>query len=191
MPRPGKSRVVTKSTSARSDPLSAERALNDAILRAPSATLQNALLQHRSGALAKALEHADRLKAAVGLPQIKEMVAAQKRAMELVAPHLRKIEVSSTSTRDAGRETSIDGSTNNPPSQTAPPSVIATSGDLGQLVRQMREQRKMSQQDFADLAGVGRRFLSELENGKTTLEFDKVLRVAGAAGIDLVAMPRQ
>jgi HTH-type transcriptional regulator/antitoxin HipB len=68
--------------------------------------------------------------------------------------------------------------------------VISSPADLGQLVRQMREGRRLSQQDFADLAGVGRRFLSELENGKTTLELGKVLKVLQAAGVDLFARKR-
>jgi y4mF family transcriptional regulator len=62
--------------------------------------------------------------------------------------------------------------------------------DLGQMVRGLRERRKLSQQEFADLAGVGRRFVSELENGKPTLEFAKVLQVARAVGISLIARDR-
>jgi HTH-type transcriptional regulator/antitoxin HipB len=44
---------------------------------------------------------------------------------------------------------------------------------------------------FADLVGVGRRFISELENGKATLELGKVLQVASATGIDLLARRRR
>lgn len=62
--------------------------------------------------------------------------------------------------------------------------------DLGRMVRRLREGRKLSQQEFADLAGVGRRFVSELENGKPTLEFAKVFQVARAAGISLIARDR-
>ncbi|WP_436112671.1 helix-turn-helix transcriptional regulator [Neorhizobium tomejilense] len=58
------------------------------------------------------------------------------------------------------------------------------------MVRHAREERRLTQQAFADLAGVGRRFISELENGKTTLEFDKVLKVARAAGISLFPRDR-
>ncbi|WP_428040612.1 hypothetical protein [Devosia psychrophila] len=35
------------------------------------------------------------------------------------------------------------------------------------------------------MAGVGRRFLSELENGKPTAEIGKVLQVLTALGIDM------
>ncbi len=67
---------------------------------------------------------------------------------------------------------------------------IKSAQDIGLLVRAAREAQKLSQQSFADLAGVGRRFVSELENGKATLEFDKVLKVATAAGIDVLARKR-
>jgi len=40
------------------------------------------------------------------------------------------------------------------------------------------------------MAGVGRRFVSELENGKETLEIGRVLKVCQALGIDLVARKR-
>ncbi|RSB60944.1 transcriptional regulator [Rhizobium pisi] len=67
---------------------------------------------------------------------------------------------------------------------------LDSTKDLGNMVRRLRESRKLSQQEFADLAGVGRRFLSELENGKPTLEFAKVLQVAQAAGISLLVRDR-
>jgi y4mF family transcriptional regulator len=61
---------------------------------------------------------------------------------------------------------------------------------MAQLVRSAREASGKSQADFAALAGVGRRFLSELENGKPTLEIGKVLQVLSAAGIDLYVRKR-
>ena len=62
---------------------------------------------------------------------------------------------------------------------------------MGRLVRTARQSMRLSQQQFADLAGVGRRFVSELENGKATLEFGLVLQVCSAAGIDINAKRRQ
>lgn len=50
---------------------------------------------------------------------------------------------------------------------------------------QARKSRKYSQQEFADLTGVGRRFISELESGKPTAEIGKVLQVLTALGLDL------
>lgn len=71
-----------------------------------------------------------------------------------------------------------------------PERKILTPADLGLAIRQSRQSSRLSQQELADLAGVGRRFLSELENGKQSLEFGKVLSVATAAGIDLIAKRR-
>jgi y4mF family transcriptional regulator len=68
--------------------------------------------------------------------------------------------------------------------------MVASVETLGALVRAYREKSVLSQQSFAERAGVGRRFISELENGKPSLEFDKVLAVARAADIDLFAAPR-
>ncbi|MDN2583217.1 helix-turn-helix transcriptional regulator [Aquibium sp. ELW1220] len=68
------------------------------------------------------------------------------------------------------------------------PSIeIKSPDELGLLIRKARERRNQSQQSFADLAGVGRRFVSELENGKATLELGKVLKVMRAAGISIFA----
>jgi y4mF family transcriptional regulator len=68
---------------------------------------------------------------------------------------------------------------------------VTSVADLAPLIRKARKDMKMNQQAFADAAGVGRRFLSELENGKPSLEFDKVLTCALAAGIDIIAKPRR
>lgn len=67
---------------------------------------------------------------------------------------------------------------------------IRTIADLGALVKSARRRLSLPQQRFADLAGVGRRFVSELEAGKPTLETDRVLRCCLAAGIDILARPR-
>lgn len=43
-----------------------------------------------------------------------------------------------------------------------PSTIIASPSDIGQLIRGARKRKGLSQQQFADLAGVGRRFVSEL-----------------------------
>ena len=58
----------------------------------------------------------------------------------------------------------------------------ASIDELARLVRTERKARDLTQGDFADLAGVGRRFVSDLENGKRTVrlqEVEAVLRVLG------------
>lgn len=72
----------------------------------------------------------------------------------------------------------------------APGEPIDSPAALGARIRAARKVMRMNQQRFADLAGVGRRFLSEVEAGKPGAEFGKVLACCAAAGIDLFARTR-
>ena len=45
---------------------------------------------------------------------------------------------------------------------------------ISEFVRQKRKEYKLTQRDLADRAGVGIRFIRELEAGKPTLRMDKV-----------------
>jgi transcriptional regulator with XRE-family HTH domain len=48
----------------------------------------------------------------------------------------------------------------------------------------------MQQEELAALAGVGPRFLSEVENGKASAEIGKVLQVLHRLGLELSIQPR-
>ena len=48
---------------------------------------------------------------------------------------------------------------------------------LNDFVKQRRQQAGLTQAQFASKAGVGLRFLRELEQGKTSLRLDKVNQV--------------
>jgi len=68
--------------------------------------------------------------------------------------------------------------------------LIKSAAEIGKMIRAKRKEIGMTQADFAGLCNVGTRFVSELENGKPTLEFDRVLRVTQLIGIDLFAKAR-
>lgn len=68
---------------------------------------------------------------------------------------------------------------------------LTSIAELGLMVRDARKAMKMNQTEFAAHAGVGRRFVSELEGGKPSLEFNKVIACAAAAGVDLFAKQRR
>jgi HTH-type transcriptional regulator/antitoxin HipB len=58
-------------------------------------------------------------------------------------------------------------------------------GDLkaiGVILRTKRKQMRLTQSDVAGLCNVGARFISELENGKPTMHFDKALKVLKGLG---------
>jgi HTH-type transcriptional regulator / antitoxin HipB len=57
---------------------------------------------------------------------------------------------------------------------------------LGEMVRRRRSKIGLNQSELAMTAGTGRRFISELENGKDTCELGKALRVLTVLGIDLI-----
>jgi HTH-type transcriptional regulator/antitoxin HipB len=67
---------------------------------------------------------------------------------------------------------------------------ITTVAELGKIIRAKRKQDELTQFEVACICGVGIRFLSELENGKPTVEFTKVLKVLHCLGLKLMVMPR-
>ena len=68
--------------------------------------------------------------------------------------------------------------------------IITSVKNIGLLIKEKRKKTNMTQKEAASIAGVGVRFLSELENGKPTLEIDKVLNVARLFGMDIEANNR-
>ena len=57
--------------------------------------------------------------------------------------------------------------------------------DLSTFLKDKRKQTNLTQQDLAEKAGVGLRFVRELEQGKTTLRIDKVNQVLRLFGHEL------
>jgi len=49
--------------------------------------------------------------------------------------------------------------------------------ELGNYIRSKRKQNRLSQIELAERSGVGVRFVRELENGKPTVQLDKVNQV--------------
>ncbi len=70
-------------------------------------------------------------------------------------------------------------------------STIRTSQQLGQALRAARKQLGLTQSQLALAAGVGLRFIVDLEAGKPTLRLETVLRVIEALGgeINLSGLP--
>lgn len=57
--------------------------------------------------------------------------------------------------------------------------------DIGQAVRRSRKALGLRQDELAAAAGVGVRFVVELERGKPTVQLGRTLAVLGALGLDL------
>jgi y4mF family transcriptional regulator len=65
--------------------------------------------------------------------------------------------------------------------------------EVGSFVRARRLNSRLTQAELGDLAGVGKRFIVELEQGKPTLRLDKVNQVLAVFGkqLGLVDAPRE
>ena len=62
---------------------------------------------------------------------------------------------------------------------------------IGAMLRTKRKQMKLTQRDAAGLCNVGTRFISELENGKPTMHFNKTLKVLKRFGFILGVRERR
>lgn len=67
--------------------------------------------------------------------------------------------------------------------------TVDTSADLGAAIRQARKAQGLRLDEVALAAGVGIRFLSELERGKPTVRLEETLRVLAAVGLRLRVEP--
>lgn len=65
-----------------------------------------------------------------------------------------------------------------------------TASELGHRVREARRAQGLRQADLAAAAGVGTRFLVDLERGKPTAHLGKMLQVIDALGLQLMLSPR-
>lgn len=68
--------------------------------------------------------------------------------------------------------------------------VVSSSEEFGAHVRAARKAQGLTQIDLAEIAGVGPRFVSELERGKETVRLGLALRITRLLGLDLFAIPR-
>jgi len=62
--------------------------------------------------------------------------------------------------------------------------------DAGNIAARFRKLQSLTQVDIAGLGNVGVRFISDLENGKGTVQFDKVMHVLDLLGLDVVIVAR-
>lgn len=67
---------------------------------------------------------------------------------------------------------------------------IVLSKDFGQLIKHARKAANIPIDQAAMLCGVSKQFLSDLEHGKPSIQFEKAVSVALQLGIELVARPR-
>ena len=64
--------------------------------------------------------------------------------------------------------------------------VVQSSVALGALIRDRRKRLALKQLDLAGLANTGNRFIVDVENGKPTVQLQKVLDLVQLLGLEVV-----
>jgi len=67
---------------------------------------------------------------------------------------------------------------------------LTTTAAFGQRIRDRRRHLGLSQSALADVVGVNRRVIGELERGKPSVQLNIALRVAEVVGLDLTLHQR-
>ncbi len=62
--------------------------------------------------------------------------------------------------------------------------------DFGEMVRNRRKKLGYTQRYISDFTGLSVSFISDLENGKKTIEFGKALLLANLLGFDVEIVER-
>ncbi len=63
---------------------------------------------------------------------------------------------------------------------------IRSSVELGAVIREQRKRLALKQLDLAGLGNTGNRFIVDLENGKPTVQLQKVLDLMDLLGLQVV-----
>jgi y4mF family transcriptional regulator len=67
---------------------------------------------------------------------------------------------------------------------------IKMSASIASFIKEKRKQLKLTQPELAERAGVGLRFVRELEQGKQSVRLDKVNQVLDLFGSELGVVPK-
>jgi len=67
---------------------------------------------------------------------------------------------------------------------------VYSTADIGSLIKEKRVEFGMTQSQLADITGNGTRFISDLENGKKTMQIGKVIDTLHVLGFDVYASVR-
>jgi len=63
------------------------------------------------------------------------------------------------------------------------PFRLYTASSVGRAIRQYREEAGLTQAQLAEMAGLNRSYLSELEHGKETEQVRRILRLLKLLGV--------
>lgn len=62
---------------------------------------------------------------------------------------------------------------------------VYSPAELGDLIRQERKVQQLTQKDIAGLGNTGNRLIVDIENGKPTVQLQKVFDLLGLLGLEM------
>ena len=62
--------------------------------------------------------------------------------------------------------------------------IVTDAKSFGDAIKRRRKELKITQAYLSEFSGVSTSFLSDLENGKPTIELEKAIRIANILGMD-------
>ncbi len=68
--------------------------------------------------------------------------------------------------------------------------VVREPADLGDVIRSRRHEQGLVQAELAELAGIHRSYLSDLERGHATEHTERLFRILWRLGLEVVVRPR-
>ena len=68
--------------------------------------------------------------------------------------------------------------------------MIYSAAEFGKTLRKTRKELGYTQAFLSDFTGYSVSFISDLENGKPTIELEKAIRLANLLGLDLALIAR-
>jgi HTH-type transcriptional regulator / antitoxin HipB len=68
--------------------------------------------------------------------------------------------------------------------------IVAEATEFGREIRALRTGLRLTQDQLAEVIGVNRRVIGELERGKGTVRLEIALAAARAVGLDVELRPR-
>lgn len=69
--------------------------------------------------------------------------------------------------------------------------IVTDAKSFGKAIRKRRKQLGYTQAYLSEFTGMSVSFLSDLENGKPTIELEKAIRIANLLGMDCTVMERK
>ena len=67
---------------------------------------------------------------------------------------------------------------------------IKAAKEIGKIIRERRKKIGYTQAYLSELTGLSTSFISDVENGKPTVELEKVINLASLLGLDILLEER-